>query len=857
MRTPGKVTGESFFLYFVVCKKNMSDNFMSTKTSIAFLFCLLSFGSTFCQSQAEVDKDKRAFYQQVNEVYTLIKNGNEVKAHRSIDSLFDSNAVSFDDVIWGYLYNYKGQIFNHAGNYYLSKKCFQMASLYARRFQNPSLLTYTYNNFSVLLIESHDKTGTESLMSHIVVSDKKPVPDKLLLSLDLNLAYNSLNYKDTAQAGEILLKSFQYDKKVLKSDPIWINRNRLYGRYLQEIGEYEMSLAFLKKASQESELLNGFKHFQTALSYLRIGDYYSLIGKGDSALFYYEKTNQIFFQQHKDSTRVSLQYSYETVIIESLVKLGLALQAGNIDIPGAFENFKMAIGRINQLSHSITSETSRFIIAEKGRYCFDASIACAINFYKKTGDTKYLEQALSWSIEAKSLSLNQQFEQEQIYPMIGIPEDLTGKQRDLRRALDAYLGESLEKDLIVPLDTIITALKNYEKNERLIQSYYDKIRQVKDQNLLSPKELLRNMDDAIYFGYHELDSVIVLFKQEGTKLQYSCINKDESLLSDLAEFRKLISHTPINIYTSADVQQFSELGNSLYSRLIGPFLSQFQGRHLLIQSDGCLLGIPFEVLTREVTNSDSFRDLHYLIKDFAVQYVSTTMLTDHNHLFGKKDMLLITCRNSTGMPQADLEVTRLHDFYQKSLMCYIDDPGFKSNSLKLFNNRIHIASHAVINSPDPIQSGLSCSPDEPPLLKFNDILRLNLNGSHVFINGCQSGNGPLNHGEGLMSLGLAFALAGSSSVIQHLWTASDQSSMELGGLYYQKLHRLSDGDALQRAKKKYLKTSPFGLDHPYYWAGLVCFSGSTESPSHPAPFLFVMAILVSGIIIYRVARKRT
>ena len=827
------------------------------KFSLFLLYSLLIWQQDYGQSASTPGYELPDIYRRASKAYTDYNEGHELMALNCIDSTIAMYSSRVNDVIWGYLFLYKGTILNQLGNYYLSKKCFILSSCFAEHFGNLSLREHLIKNYLLLLIESFDTLGLSRMLQQQSQGKAINLTNKELFPLYTNRAYSAIYNNDTARATVEIQRMLSLGANINEFDPDWIYANRILGIFYLRSGKKKQALEFLTKSLRLSESIKGFTHFQAGQSFLQLGNFYFRFGMLDSALVNYEKAKEIFLDQNPLSSSSARLTSYETVFIECLVNFGKVLQDGNGDMLGALESYKMAIGRINQLSHSITSETSRFIIAEKGRYCFDAGIACAIDLFKETGETSYLEQALAWSIEAKSLSLNQQFEKDKIYPVVGIPEELSTNQQELRQSLDKYLGESFDEEVVTPFDTIISTLRKYEKNENLIQSHYDKIRLVRDQNRFSPQKLLRNISDAIYLGYHELDSVIVVFSQEGSKLKCSYIIKDKRLLSDLAEFRTLISQTPINIYSTSDVKKYSDLGYSLYSRLIGPSLSRFQGRHILIQSDGCLLGIPFEALVRESTDPDSFRDLPYLVKNFAVQYVSISMLTELAYVPGKKNLLLVTCRNSTGISEVDLEISRLHAAFSKSSVCYLDDAGFKSNSLNLGNNRIHVASHAVVNSPDPTESGLMCSPNEPPLLKFSDILRLNLKGSHVFINGCQSGNGPLNHGEGLMSLGLAFAMAGSGSVIQHLWTASDRSSMELAELYYQKLHRFSDAVALQAAKNKYLKTSQSGLDHPYYWSGMVCFSGSREGSRHTAPYLVILALLSCGVLIYLVARKRT
>jgi len=101
----------------------------------------------------------------------------------------------------------------------------------------------------------------------------------------------------------------------------------------------------------------------------------------------------------------------------------------------------------------------------------------------------------------------------------------------------------------------------------------------------------------------------------------------------------------------------------------------------------------------------------------------------------------------------------------------------------------------------------------------------------------------MGNGEGLMSLSLAFTLAGAKSVVQHMWEADDETSGQIAIRYYKGKKRLPESEALQQGKLKYLKKAPAGKDHPHYWAGVVYY-GSRSKPTHP-----VWIILLGGFII--------
>ena len=93
----------------------------------------------------------------------------------------------------------------------------------------------------------------------------------------------------------------------------------------------------------------------------------------------------------------------------------------------------------------------------------------------------------------------------------------------------------------------------------------------------------------------------------------------------------------------------------------------------------------------------------------------------------------------------------------------------------------------------------------------------------VYLNGCDSGIGPINKGEGYISLGLAFSIRGSESIVQNLWNTPDIAANEISTGFYSHLNKLDAWSALSHSKKDYIEKSDIGLDHPYYWAGTIYY----------------------------------
>ncbi|MEK6481763.1 CHAT domain-containing tetratricopeptide repeat protein [Catalinimonas sp. 4WD22] len=103
-----------------------------------------------------------------------------------------------------------------------------------------------------------------------------------------------------------------------------------------------------------------------------------------------------------------------------------------------------------------------------------------------------------------------------------------------------------------------------------------------------------------------------------------------------------------------------------------------------------------------------------------------------------------------------------------------------------------------------------------------ELYNMKLNAQMTVLSACNTGFGKLQRGEGVMSLGRAFAYAGCPSIIMSLWPAQDQATAEIMVNFYQALSDgMSKDEALQKAKTQYLTTTNELFAHPFYWAGFV------------------------------------
>lgn len=142
---------------------------------------------------------------------------------------------------------------------------------------------------------------------------------------------------------------------------------------------------------------------------------------------------------------------------------------------------------------------------------------------------------------------------------------------------------------------------------------------------------------------------------------------------------------------------------------------------------------------------------------------------------------------------------------------------------------LHLGTHAEMNATSPMYSRLALSkdgsemdPDDDGYLHAYEIYELDLRAQLAVLTACGTGIGKDDVGEGVRSLGYAFAYSGCPSLVMSLWNIDEKVSAEIIASFYKDL---ADGIpkhlALRKAKLDFLAHAPDELALPYYWAGLV------------------------------------
>ncbi len=142
---------------------------------------------------------------------------------------------------------------------------------------------------------------------------------------------------------------------------------------------------------------------------------------------------------------------------------------------------------------------------------------------------------------------------------------------------------------------------------------------------------------------------------------------------------------------------------------------------------------------------------------------------------------------------------------------------------------LHFAAHAVIDELNPARSAvmLARGPEDDGLLQPREIVNLELRGQTVVLSACQSANGRILRGEGVMSLARAFFQAGAHAIVGGLWRLRDDEAAEFFSRFYDGLGK---GRSLARALSEAQRESIAAGTPAAAWAGITLLGNGETVP---------------------------
>jgi CHAT domain-containing protein len=325
-----------------------------------------------------------------------------------------------------------------------------------------------------------------------------------------------------------------------------------------------------------------------------------------------------------------------------------------------------------------------------------------------------------------------------------------------------------------------------------------------------------------------------------------------------------------------------------------PYLSDGDG--LVIAPDGPLFQLPFSALVTAPPESRyAYRSAQYLIEERPVlSTLSPSLLVEDARAperntevdiaafgvseFGgappPNDLLAseIRLRSSTDMlsmpdlPGVATELDQLDRLFSSTHLSL--NSAATPQSVRIHGSDatiVHLASHALLSSTDPLNSAFVLAPGESSdgLLRVHEIMQPGAQIPLVVLSGCSTARGELRSGEGLLGLQYAFQASGARSTLSHLWPTDDDTAVALSTAFYENLRSgLSKDVALQQAQRAFMEAHS-DQRSPFFWASPVLFGTPNALTLAPARSRWIqvawIAVGLAGIggLLLLVRRYRT
>ncbi|WP_299107090.1 CHAT domain-containing protein [uncultured Tenacibaculum sp.] len=758
-----------------------------------------------------------------------------------------------------------GRCYRDKGDYFIAKSYFTKA-LNTLSLTNSTI--YIYNSFIYLVNINNQIDTEESTLSNILLLNKLEHLLEENKSIQTSKRYYRLNFNRGNVFSNLLRLNYKSDS--LKTT--YFNKSKLF---------FEKALEYAKKTNDSSNI---------SLININLGEIYSNYEK-DSALYY-----------HKQSLKFNNGSSYNKALSYNNIAFYYLKSNPNL----ALEYIEKAIN----VNFSVNEDKKNFIPSDKQLFLtkyksqtilqLTTKAEVLISLFQKTQNKDYLKNAIEtikiidrlidisiqsnydlntkflWRNEASKAyihgakaahllgDLNNMFYFTEKNRAVLLTESL--QQNTNQTSLPKRTSKKLEifyKNIFELEDSIKQNTAQYSKlNDSLFkikkeyQTFTDSIKEhhpavfnnkAKIVSLDQLKPKLNNQSVIVSYILNKEnlkdDTLFGLIISKNKNISFEIKNID-TFKSTLNKYKKLIT---VPLKTKNEFDTFKRVSYNLYNQLFptNEIKKLIENKDLTIIPDISFENIPFEALNTDTSN------LKFLIEHTDISYAYSISFLEFNNTIERRtnnDLTLFAPINFNSSKVSSLaytkdEIKNIGNIVSGNSFEY--DEASKYNFLNKSSDSkiIHLATHADASSNPVIYFSDS-------ILPLRRIYTYKNNADLVILSACETNLGEIKKGEGTLSLARAFFNAGANSVISTLWKVNDGSTSEIMNNFYENLrNHQSKNEALNNAKRNYLKNHSLAEKSPYYWASFVLI-GDTKPVFNNYTWRYIGIILIILLLFF-------
>lgn len=599
-----------------------------------------------------------------------------------------------------------------------------------------------------------------------------------------------------------------------------------------------------------------------------LGDFAAASNKPDSALLFYQQSivqlssdfNDLNFAHNPESFQGQHRYIelFEALLAKARLLKNRISDPGNNSLKNAWNTYTAVIQLVTHVERLYDSDESRLFLKKKADIAFHEMAALGLELHRKTGENAYLEKVFTLVENNKASVLQADLHDLELNTIKGLPADLIEAQRKIKSELARLLLQSeqgAEKSAAIRDQEIALTrvLEKLDENPRYHQLKFANrqlsIRQIQDSLLKSESALV---------SYYYLGDQLLCFYLTRENFGYTSTPIDSLFSGQILSLRNALTY-PVN----NDRQGMQQLSTSLFHKLIRPVIDKLKGKtRLIVIPYNEIAYIPFEMLTNPDTQEP-------LLKSFAIHYDYSANFLSRNREIPSSYQVLAMAPYASKYSEQDMPALPFsrEEVGKLSGLVLMDKAATKDSFLQVLPDYpiVHLATHALANDASPMQSYIAFydatrKHDPQHNLYAQEIYALPLHHLQlVVLSACETANGQLINGEGIMSLSRAFSYAGCPSVMASLWKADDAATAYISKRLHHYLEKgLPKDIALQKAKIDYLDDESIEgrFKSPSYWSHLVLI-GSSQPVTSPGNFWLILlsCLLFTGFMVLLFKRK--
>lgn len=522
---------------------------------------------------------------------------------------------------------------------------------------NSSNAGILFLNMGVIYIYTADyeKAQTYLNKSLEIISSKEQGNLADLLNIYLNMGFIAEKKGEYIMAKSYYLKGLSIGDKLPNSVKVLRGLANVYFKMSDKIS----ANTYYRIALQKSIEMYGEEHPETALTYLRYGDFLSGTGDKQAILYlskaldlykksfgnvnidvstaynyigsYYDRVNDFnkaisFFQLSlisgfpsftsrnvADNPEISSENLNDNLLnpltakAEALLSLYLSDTTRTDLLKSCVTSFTLSLKMIEMLRSTYQDDDSKLFISGNEKSTFSNALLAQVKLYYKTKNQEAFDEAFNLSEKGKSAVLLSHLRDKEAKSIVRIPENLLNQDASLKSEIYFYKKQIHDQKLnAIPDDSKIKMWNSRifdlsRKQDELIKSFeknYPAYYNLKyDNSVISIDEIQKKLSSKqAIIEFTLTDSTLYTFAITHDSKQLVNLSVDTSFFNNLQILRAQLTGKDFNNYSAADYRAFVYASYDLYKKLLLPIHSIIKGKDLIIIPDGELGYLSFDIL---------------------------------------------------------------------------------------------------------------------------------------------------------------------------------------------------------------------------------------------------------------------